>query len=63
MPRGRVLCLRKIGRDTVLFTVGLGLTVNEALFETVNRPGLLVLFAAMMGLPAILRFDESKHEK
>lgn len=48
----------RIGRDTVLFTTGLVLTVNEALRSGAERPTLLLLFAAMMGLPAILARDE-----
>lgn len=51
----------KITRDLVLFTAGLGLTVNEAVVRNgTERPSLLVLFAAMMGLPALLRYDESR---
>lgn len=30
----------------------------ETLFTNVDRPTLLLLFAAMMGLPAFLRSDE-----
>lgn len=49
----------KITRDLILFAVGLGLTVNEAIFHGgPERPSLLVLYAGMMGLPAVMRFDE-----
>lgn len=52
----------KISRDLVLFAVGLGLTINEALRAGPERPSLLVLYAGMMGLPAILRFDEQRRK-
>lgn len=32
------------------------------LFTSLDRPALLVLFAAMMGLPAFLRSDERPKE-
>lgn len=47
-----------------MFVVGLLLTVNEAVFRTgPERPSLLVLFAAMMGLPFVLRADEMRRGK
>lgn len=42
-------------RDIVLFTGGLLGVVHETLISSVERPTLLILFAAMMGLPAFLR--------
>ena len=48
----------RITRDAVLFTTGLALTINEAVFEKAERPTLLMLFAGMMGLPVFLRKDE-----
>lgn len=42
-------------RDAVLFVTGLVLAIHEAVFTQLDRPGLLVLAAAMMGLPAFLR--------
>lgn len=42
-------------RDATLFIGGLLGVVHEAFFTNFDRPGLLVLFAAMMGLPAFLR--------
>lgn len=54
---------QKITRDAVLFTTGLALTINESLQAGPERPSLLVLFAGMMGLPAILRFDEQRRNK
>ncbi len=53
----------KFGRDLVLFTAGLLLTANEALLEQTERPTLLLLFAAMMGLPVMLRADERRSPK
>jgi hypothetical protein len=50
----------KVTRDLVLFSAGLLLTINEALRSSVDRPDLLVLFAGMMGLPAMLRYDEQR---
>ncbi len=41
-------------RDFILFAVGLGLTIREAVFVTTDRPDLLILYAGMMGLPAYL---------
>ena len=53
--------LPRLTRDTALFIAGLGLTINEALIRSgPERPSMLVLFAAMMGLPFILRADEKK---
>jgi hypothetical protein len=45
----------RIVRDFTLFTVGLLGVVHETYWTNFDRPGLLVLFAAMMGLPAFLR--------
>jgi hypothetical protein len=50
----------RISRDGVLFIVGLGGIVYETLVTGGDRPTLLVLFAAMVGLPAFLRTDEKK---
>lgn len=52
-----------IGRDSILFIVGLGLTVNEGLFQKTERPSLLVLYGAMMGLPAFLQADARRRTK
>ena len=35
----------------IMFTVGVGLTIAEAAAHKVERPFLLVLLAAMMGVP------------
>jgi len=45
-------------RDILLFFCGLAGVVHETLLTNAERPALLVLFAAMMGLPAFLRADK-----
>ena len=48
-------------RDTMLFLTGLALIVYEAVVHTgPERYGLLVLYAGMVGLPAILQIDERR---
>lgn len=47
-----ILEMNKNIRDGILFFAGLGLTIHEALFVTKARPEYLVLYGAMMGLPA-----------
>jgi len=49
-------------RDMILFFGGLAGVANEALFQNAERPTLLLLYAAMMGLPAFLRADD-KNDK
>jgi hypothetical protein len=48
----------RISRDTILFTVGMLGIAYETLVDKADRPTLLILFAAMVGLPAFLRADE-----
>ena len=43
-----------INRNTILFTGGLLGVGHETLIQHAERPTLLILFAAMMGLPAFL---------
>lgn len=50
----------RVSRDTVLFLAGLAGIVHETLVSKADRPTLLLLFAAMVGLPAFLRSDERK---
>jgi hypothetical protein len=45
-------------RDMTLFLAGLAGVFHETVIGTADRPTLLILFAAMMGLPAFLRSDE-----
>jgi hypothetical protein len=47
-------------RDVVLFTGGMVGIGHETLIASAERPTLLMLFAAMIGLPAFLRADESR---
>jgi hypothetical protein len=64
MVKGRRSWARRaagVGRDTVLFTVGLGLIIHEAVLrDGPERPGLLLLYAGMVGLPAIVRAEASR---
>lgn len=45
-------------RDIVLFFSGLAGVFYETVLSVSERPTLLLMFAAMMGLPAFLRTDE-----
>lgn len=45
-------------RDILLFFSGLSGVFYETVLSTSERPTLLLMFAAMMGLPAFLRTDE-----
>lgn len=45
-------------RDIALFLFGLAGVTYETVFTQVDRPTLLLLFAACMGLPAFLRSDD-----
>lgn len=45
-------------RDMLLFFGGMAGVAWETLAETTERPSLLILFAAMMGLPAFLRQEK-----
>lgn len=48
-------------RDVVLFIVGLAGIIYVTLTDGGDRPTLLVLFGAMIGLPAFLRTDEARN--
>lgn len=52
----------KFSRDTALFLSGLAGIAYETLAQGGERPTLLLLFAAMVGLPAFLRSDERTHK-
>ncbi len=45
-------------RDVALFVGGLLGVAHETLITHIERPSLLLLFAAMLGLPVILGSDE-----
>lgn len=47
-------------RDALLFLGGLAGVFHETVISSTERPTLLILFAAMMGLPAFLRQDDNK---
>jgi hypothetical protein len=53
----------RLTRDLTIFLVGLGGIVHEAFFTHEDRPTLLILFAAMIGLPAFLRLDEKRSDE
>jgi len=44
----------------VLFVAGLLGIVYETVFDSADRPSLLILFAGMIGLPAFLNLDERR---
>jgi hypothetical protein len=44
----------KVTRNTLLFIVGVAGVAHETLLSSVDRPTLLLLFAACLGLPAFL---------
>jgi hypothetical protein len=50
-------------RDTILFVGGLAGIAHETAIAKTERPSLLLLFAAMVGLPAFLRSDEHRKDK
>lgn len=52
--------IKPIQRDTILFGTGLAGIIYETLAQGGERPTLLILFGAMVGLPAFLRGDEKK---
>jgi hypothetical protein len=45
----------RITRDLVLFIAGLLGVLHETVLSTAERPTLLILFAAMLGLPLFLQ--------
>jgi hypothetical protein len=49
-----------ITRDTVLFVVGMAGIIHEMALTNVDRPYLLVLFGAMVGLPVFIRSTDEK---
>ena len=51
-PRGQDV------RDTIVFAVGIIGILYETFKERADRPILIVLYAAMIGLPPFLRSDE-----
>jgi hypothetical protein len=47
-------------RDTALFLGGFAGAIHETLLSGSDRPDLLILYAAMMGLPAFLESDRRR---
>ena len=52
----------KIFRDLAIFILGAYGFIHELAREGAERPQLLILTAAMMGLPLIIRGDEKRQE-
>jgi hypothetical protein len=52
-----------IARDVALFVAGMAGVAHETLIASGERPTLLILFAAMLGLPAFLRADGGRSGK
>lgn len=48
----------KISRDSILFLVGIIGIIHEVFLTSLDRPDVLILFLALVGLPAFLRGDE-----
>lgn len=53
----------KVARDTILFTVGLMGIAYETVVEHADRPTLLLMFGAMVGLPSFLGRDAKVEER
>lgn len=53
----------RITRDGVLFLAGLIGIAHETIIAQTDRPTLLLLFGAMIGLPAFLNKDEKVQER
>lgn len=47
-------------RDIILFVAGLAGLAYETIFTTIDRPTLLLLYAAMLGLPAFLQANNDR---
>lgn len=52
--------LVKITRDVAIFVLGGVAFVHELVSEGAERPQILIMSAAMMGLPLIIRGDEKR---
>lgn len=55
---GRSKKWRTVKRDTVIWLMGIGLTLNEFLLEPEIRPEALIFCAGLLGLPGILAANE-----
>lgn len=63
MRRPQHLKITRDLRNIILLVAGLAGTAHETLVSKGERPTLLFLFAAMMGLPYVLRSDEKPGDK
>lgn len=71
LHNARLRLLQALNRNTILFTGGLLGVAHETLLQHGSRPTLLILFGAMMGLPAFLSptdsggigFDRQRHKE
>lgn len=52
----------KVTRDIAIFILGGVAFVHELTSSTTERPQILIMSAAMMGLPLIIRGDEKRGE-
>jgi hypothetical protein len=48
----------RLSRDVVIFVIGIVGILHEIFLSVTDRPYLIILFGAMIGLPAFLRIDE-----
>ena len=55
--------LRNDLRDAILFLAGLAGVIHETIYVVEPREPLLILFAAMMGLPAFLRWEDAEDKR
>lgn len=64
MKKSRDSKWKGVTRDSTLFVIGiLGIAHETLLQSSVERPYLLALFGAMVGLPLFLRADERNGKK
>lgn len=54
--------MKGVARDTVLLVVGLLGVAHETLLRAADRPTLLLMFGAMIGLPSFLGKDKKGSE-
>lgn len=60
--RSTIQFVSKIGRDLFIFGLGSTAFVHELVREGAERSQILIMSAAMMGLPLIIRGDEKRQE-
>lgn len=62
LTRDLVNFVVKLSRDFFIFSLGGFAFVHELVREGDERPQILIMSAAMMGLPLIIRGDEKRQE-